>query len=59
MATMGEHIVNIDLVAVGQPRRDWRATVLSDGIVVVRHPDLATTYELADRIATELHIYAA
>jgi biotin carboxylase len=57
-ATMGEHIVNIDLVAIGQPRRDWKATVLSDGIVVVRHPDLATTYELADRIATELHIYA-
>lgn len=58
MATMGEHIVNIDLVAVGQPRRDWQATVLSDGIVVVRHPDLATTYELADRIGNELHIYA-
>jgi formate-dependent phosphoribosylglycinamide formyltransferase (GAR transformylase) len=58
MATMGEHIVNIDLVAVGEPRRDWKATVLSDGIVVVRHPDLATTYELADRIATELHVYA-
>jgi biotin carboxylase len=58
LATMGEHIVNIDLVAIGQPRRDWKATVLSDGILVVRHPDLATTYELADRIATELHIYA-
>ena len=41
MATMGEHIVNVDLVEVGQPRRDWRQTVLSDGIVVVRHPDLA------------------
>jgi biotin carboxylase len=59
MATMGEHIVNIDLVGVGQRRRDWKATVLSDGIVVVRHPDLVTTYELADRIATELHIFAA
>jgi biotin carboxylase len=59
MATMGEHIVNIDLVGIGQPRRDWKATVLSDGIVVVRHPDLATTYELADRIGTDLHIYAA
>jgi biotin carboxylase len=59
MATMGEHIVNVDLVAIGQPRRDWKATVLSDGIVVVRHPDLATTYELADRIGTELHLYAS
>ena len=58
MATMGEHIVNVDLVEVGQPRRDWRQTVLSDGIVVVRHPDLQTTYALADRIGTELHMYA-
>ena len=59
MATMGEHIVNVDLLGIGQPRRDWQATVLSDGIVVVRHPDLATTYELADRIGNELQIYAA
>jgi hypothetical protein len=59
MATIGEHIVNIDLVAIGEPRRDWKAIVLSDGIVVVRHPDLATTYALADRIASELNIYAA
>jgi formate-dependent phosphoribosylglycinamide formyltransferase (GAR transformylase) len=58
MATIGEHIVNVDLVGIGQPRRDWQATVLSDGIVVVRHPDLATTWELADRVAAELHLYA-
>ncbi len=59
MATIGEHIVNVDLVGLGEPRRDWKATVLSDGIVVVRHPDLATTYELADRIGTELQLYAS
>ena len=59
MATMGEHIVNIDLLDVGQPRRDWQQVVLSDGFVVVRHPDLSTTYELADRIGTELNIFAA
>jgi biotin carboxylase len=58
MATMGEHVVNIDLVPIGAPRRDWQATVLSDGIVVLRHPDLATTFELADRVATELRLYA-
>ena len=55
---MGEHIVNIDLLALGEPRRDWRATVLSDGIVVVRHPDLATTIELVERVAAELRLYA-
>jgi len=58
MATMGEHIVNIDLLALGEPRRDWRATVLSDGIVVVRHPDLATTIELVERVAAELRLHA-
>jgi ATP-grasp N-terminal domain/ATP-grasp domain len=58
MATIGEHIVNVDLVGIGQPRRDWRATVLSDGIVVVRHPDLPTTLELADLVGTELRLYA-
>ncbi len=40
MATMGEHVVNLDLVPLGQRRRDWQATVLSDGVIVVRHPDL-------------------
>jgi biotin carboxylase len=58
MATIGEHIVNVDLVGIGQPRRDWRATVLSDGIVVLRHPDLGTTLELADRVGAELRLLA-
>jgi biotin carboxylase len=58
MATIGEHIVNVDLVPLGAPRRDWRATVLSDGIIVVRHPDLPTTFELADRVAAEVRLFA-
>lgn len=58
LAAFGEHVVNVDLLAPGEPRRDWRQTVLSDGIVVVRHPDLATTYEMADRVGVELRLYA-
>jgi biotin carboxylase len=58
MASFGEHVVNVDLVGIGQPRRDWQATVLSDGIVVVRHPDLATTLDMADRIGVEVRLYA-
>ncbi len=57
MATMGEHVVNVDLVALGAPRRDWRATVLSDGIIVVRHPDLDTTVAMVDRIAADVHLF--
>jgi hypothetical protein len=58
MATIGEHVVNVDLLSPGTPRRDWKATVLSDGIIVVRHPDLPTTFELADKVAAEVRLYA-
>ncbi len=57
MATMGEHVVNVDLVPIGRPRRDWRATVLSDGIIVVRHRDFAETVAMADWIATNVHLH--
>ncbi len=57
MATMGEHVVNVDLVPVGSPRRDWQATVLSDGIVVVRHPDFDHTVSIAEWIAASVHLY--
>ena len=46
------------LLAQPAPRRDWRASVLSDGIVVVRHPDLATTIVLVERVAAELRLHA-
>jgi len=52
------HIVRVDLLPIGAPRRDWKATLLSDGNVVVRHPDLAATLEMADRIGTDLQMVA-
>ncbi|MFW2332691.1 ATP-grasp domain-containing protein [Ilumatobacter sp.] len=57
MGRMGEHVVNVDLVQPGQPRRDWRATVISDGLVVVRHPNLDETVDMADWIAANVHLY--
>jgi biotin carboxylase len=58
LASFGEHIPCIDLLPVGAPRRDWVKTLLSDGYVFVRHPDLATTCEMADRIGTDLQLFA-
>jgi hypothetical protein len=55
---LGEHLVAVDLLPVGAPRRDWLQTLLSDGFVVVRHPDLATTVEMADLVGTDLRLYA-
>lgn len=48
----------IDLVPVGQPRRDWRQVVTGDGWMVARHPDLATTLAMADRLAAEVRVLA-
>jgi formate-dependent phosphoribosylglycinamide formyltransferase (GAR transformylase) len=59
LAEFGEHVAAVDLLPVGAPRRDWRATSVSDGVVVVRHRELAKTIEMADRFATDLHLYAS
>ena len=54
-----EHIAHIDLVPVGQPRRDYRKVVEGDGWVVVRHPNLERTIEMADSVASDLRMYAS
>lgn len=59
LASFGEHIACIDLLPIGAPRRNWVQTLLSDGFVVVRHPDLQATIEMADRVGTDLQLFAA
>ena len=54
----GEHVVSIDLLPVGTPRRDWRTTTVGDGGVVVRHHDLAKVIEMTDAFARDLQLYA-
>jgi len=54
----GRHVVWNTLLPVGAQRRDWRKTLVSDGFIMLRHPDLATTLEMADRVGSELHLYA-
>jgi len=54
----GEHVVWNTLLPVGSPRRDWRKTLVSDGFVMLRHPDLGATIEMADRVGSELQLYA-
>jgi len=58
LARYGSQVAAIDLLPVGAHRRDWRATLISDGMVIVRHPELATTIDIADRFAADLQMYA-
>ena len=57
-AGAGGAVVALELLPVGAPRRDWRATLISDGMVIVRDPDLARMMEITDRFSTELQLYA-
>jgi len=54
----GEHVVWNTLLPVGAQRRDWRKTLVSDGFVMLRHPDLATTLAMADMVGSKLQLYA-
>lgn len=54
----GEHLSCINLLPLGAPRRNWKATLVSDGYLIVRHPDLETAMKMADRVGEELQLYA-
>ena len=45
-------------MAATGPRRDWKTTLVSDGYLIVRHPDLETTLAMADRVGTDLQLFA-
>lgn len=51
-------VARVDLLPLGAPRRDWTQTFLSDGNLVVRHPDEATCLELAREAASSIQMYA-
>ena len=54
----GPHIAAVELLPVGALRRNWLLTLVSDGFVVVRHPDLQATLDIADAVGTDLQLYA-
>ena len=58
MRAYGEHVVESRLLPVGTPRRNWKHTLVSDGYILLRHPDFATACALADIVATQVTMYA-
>jgi len=53
-----EHVVEERLLPVGTHRRDWKQTLVSDGFIMLRHPDWDTTYQLAMEAASEITMWA-
>lgn len=54
----GEHVVEERLLPVGTHRRDWKQTLVSDGFILLRHPDWDTTCSLAMEAASEITMWA-
>jgi len=58
MAEYGSHVVAVDLLPVGAPRRDWRASTVGDGLLMVRHRELQRVIEMTERFAADLQLHA-
>jgi hypothetical protein len=58
LARYRPYVARVDLLPVGAPRRDWRATFLSDGNLVVRHPDDDAALAIAREAAASIHLFA-
>ncbi len=54
----GEHVVEQRLLPPGSQRRDWKKTLVSDGYILLRHPDWDRTYQLAMEAATDITMWA-
>jgi len=54
----GGWVVEERLLRPGTPRRNWKQTLLSDGHVIVRHPDWAEAHRLAFAAATGIRMHA-
>ena len=51
-------ICDVDLLPVGAKRRDWTQTLVSDGYVILRHPEWGKALAMADAVANEVKLFA-
>jgi hypothetical protein len=55
---LGDQLVAVNLLNVGEHRRDWKLTLLGDGWVVVRDPDLQACMDASDYVGQTIQMYA-
>ncbi|MBM4344872.1 MAG: ATP-grasp domain-containing protein [Deltaproteobacteria bacterium] len=55
---LGKSLVVEDLLPLGAHRRDWKQTLLSDGCLMVRHPDYATVQDMMRVLVEDVRLYA-
>ncbi len=54
----GNHVVEEELLRPGTQRRNWKQTLLSDGHLMVRHPNWDEAYKISFAAATDITMYA-
>jgi biotin carboxylase len=54
----GKSVVDDQLLRPGTPRRNWKQTLLSDGFLIVRHPEWEEAKRMAFAAATDITLYA-
>lgn len=59
LAEFGSAVAHVDFLPVGARRRNWKQTLISDGYMILRHPDLRLARAMADKVGTDLQIYAS
>jgi hypothetical protein len=57
-ARCGPGLVVADLLPIGTPRRNWKATLLGDGYVMMRSPDYREILAMRDVAVNALRLYA-
>ena len=55
---LGSALVVDDLLPIGAHRRDWKQTLISDGTLMVRHPDYQTTLSMMEMLVRDVTVYA-
>lgn len=58
MQRFGRHVCANQLLKPGQMRRNWLQTLVSDGFVAVRHPDIGETLRMAEAATTDITLFA-
>ena len=54
----GDWVVEEQLLRPGTPRRNWKNTLLSDGHLMVRHPNWDEAYKMSFAAATDITLFA-
>jgi biotin carboxylase len=54
----GPYVVEETLLRPGTPRRDWKQTLISDGWLMVRHPNWDDAYKISFAAATDITLFA-